>query len=59
MEISVRHCMLEVPHDDQREIGAKYLECSSKCEDGFLKENFLKSIGECVGPAAFSAVAME
>ena len=38
MESSVRHYMLEVPHDDQREVGVECLECSSKCEDGFFKE---------------------
>lgn len=46
--------MLETPHNDQCEVGIECLECNSKCEDGFLN-----SIGECVVPAVFSAVAME
>ena len=40
MESSIRHCILEVPHNDQREVGVERPECGSKCDDGLFKEHW-------------------
>ena len=38
MEGSIRHCMLKVSHDEQREFVVERPECRSKCDDGLLKQ---------------------
>ena len=38
MEGCVRDCMLEVSHDNQREVGVEFFKCRSKSDEGLFKQ---------------------